>query len=337
MMNVPLVSVCVQTFQHKDFIGKCLDSILRQKTDFPFEIIVGEDDSTDGTREICTEYAQAHPSLIRLFLRSEKDKVYLFGSKTGRFNFISNLRAARGKYVALIDGDDYIVDDYKLQKQVGMLEQNNELSVCFHQVYIEDMRKASQRNRKTELHVSQYPSLPTYPTVFTLQDEVRENLIAMSSCMFRRSCIDPVPDWFWQVPMIDYPLHLHNAKQGKIGYLPDPMTVYVVHNESMWSTKGKLFQHIKLWHLFTVLTRNHTGHLAATFEQKRLKIGIELVSYYRQHLWEDKDWFERVLSDNEFPQDSELLVALKKPIGFSAYVHSCFISVKDNMRKVISR
>ena len=80
----PVISVCVQTYQHKNYIRQCLDSVLSQKTNFPFEIILGEDDSTDGTREICLEYAAKHPDLIRLFLRSEKDKIYIDGRKTGR-------------------------------------------------------------------------------------------------------------------------------------------------------------------------------------------------------------------------------------------------------------
>ena len=71
----PLVSVCIQTYNHVGFITECLDGVLAQERDFPMEIIIGEDDSTDGAQEICISYAQKHPELIRLFLRSEKDKV----------------------------------------------------------------------------------------------------------------------------------------------------------------------------------------------------------------------------------------------------------------------
>jgi len=120
----PVVSVCIQTYQHRHFIAKCLDSVLNQKTNFPFEIILGEDDSTDGTREICEEYAKKHPSIIRVFLRSRADKIYVDNLMTGRFNFIQNLQQARGRYIALVDGDDFLCDDLKLQKQFDMMEAN---------------------------------------------------------------------------------------------------------------------------------------------------------------------------------------------------------------------
>ena len=73
-LKVPLVSVCVATFQHFKFIEKCLQSILQQKTSFDYEILIGEDVSTDGTRELCIHYAEKHPDLIRLFLRDGEEK-----------------------------------------------------------------------------------------------------------------------------------------------------------------------------------------------------------------------------------------------------------------------
>ncbi|OYW17265.1 MAG: hypothetical protein B7Z54_08515, partial [Sphingobacteriales bacterium 12-47-4] len=132
-----LLSVCLQTFQQAAFIRQAIDSVLAQETDFPFEILIGEDDSTDGTREICREYVQRFPDRIRLFLRHESEKIYINGVKTGRFNFLSNLQAARGKYIALLDGDDYWPDTRKLQKQVEALEKNPSLSICFSRVEIE--------------------------------------------------------------------------------------------------------------------------------------------------------------------------------------------------------
>ena len=84
--DLPLVSICVQTYNHEKFIGKCLDSILMQETTFPFEILLGEDESIDSTRKICTEYAVNYPNKIRLFLHSRKNTIYINGGATGRFN-----------------------------------------------------------------------------------------------------------------------------------------------------------------------------------------------------------------------------------------------------------
>lgn len=320
--DAPLLSVCIQTFQHKEFIGKCLDSILSQKTDFEFEIILGEDDSTDGTREICIQYVKKYPGLIRLFLRSEVDKIYVFGCKTGRFNFISNLRAARGKYIALIDGDDYIIDERKFQKQVDFLENNKELSCCFHQVFREEKRKEFQGKRCEKLYVSTEPFLPDKPSIFTFEDELQKNLIQMSSSMLLRSNIDPIPEWFWEVPMIDYPLHIHNSTKGNIGYLPDPMVVYVLHDQSMWSSKPPPFQYIKHWQLFTIMARNFEGEIRTALIRKRYEAGKDLVKFYRDHIWESPEWFEVELSSDFFPGDKELNQLLHMPISMNNYIRN---------------
>ena len=126
----PLVSVCVQTYQHADFIKQCLDSILMQQTNFDFEILLGEDESTDGTKEICIEYAEKHPDKIRLFLHKRENVIHIGGHPTGRFNMLYNLNEARGKYIALCEGDDYWTDPLKLQKQVDFLEKNNAFDIC---------------------------------------------------------------------------------------------------------------------------------------------------------------------------------------------------------------
>ena len=132
----PLVSVTVAAYQHENYIKKCLDGILMQKTNFPFEIIIGEDDSKDKTRAICIDYANKYQDKIRLFLRDRKLS-HLYDHKG---NFIKRLNgvlgfsrmSAKGKYIALCEGDDYWTDQNKLQKQVEILENNQDFSGCFH-------------------------------------------------------------------------------------------------------------------------------------------------------------------------------------------------------------
>lgn len=129
--SAPLVSICVQTYQQEEYIGQCIESLLSQKCGFPFEIILGEDDSTDQTRAICQDYAERYPDVIRLFLRNKKDKIFIRGAKTGRFNFLANLKAARGKYITLCDGDDYWVNDQKLQMQVDFMKKHPEVGLTY--------------------------------------------------------------------------------------------------------------------------------------------------------------------------------------------------------------
>jgi glycosyltransferase involved in cell wall biosynthesis len=130
VMDKPLVSVCIPTFQQKSLIADCLESVLKQETDFPFEIIVGEDASTDGTREICQELASKFPDKIRLFLREDQDKLKILGRKSGRRNYLENFKSAKGKYIATLDGDDLWTDPKKLQLQVNLLESHTNAFLC---------------------------------------------------------------------------------------------------------------------------------------------------------------------------------------------------------------
>ena len=120
------VSCHIITYNHKEYISKCIDGVLMQKVNFPIEIIIGDDNSTDGTREIVKEYAFKHPNLIKLNLREVRGE-----GIPGKQNFISTLEMCKGEYVSLCDGDDYWTDPLKLQKQVDFLETNKSYSICW--------------------------------------------------------------------------------------------------------------------------------------------------------------------------------------------------------------
>ncbi len=126
--NSTTVSVCMISYNHEHFIREAIEGVLMQKTNFPIELIIGEDCSTDGTRDIVLEYAAKYPDIIRPLL-PEKN---LGMSK----NFMETLQACTGKYIALCEGDDYWTDPYKLQKQVDFLEANEEYSICSHRYSI---------------------------------------------------------------------------------------------------------------------------------------------------------------------------------------------------------
>ena len=136
----PLVSVSVTAYRHKNFISQCLDGILTQQTNFPFEIIVGEDGSDDGTKDICISYAEKYRDKIRLFLRNRTTSQYYDykGKFICMFNGQWNRMSARGKYIALCEGDDYWTDNLKLQKQIDFLEANPGYVMCYHDALIED-------------------------------------------------------------------------------------------------------------------------------------------------------------------------------------------------------
>lgn len=124
------VSVCMITYNHAPYIRQSVDSVLMQRTNFKFEILIGEDDSTDGTREICRELAEQFPDRIRLFCRKAADKIIIAGRKTGRRNSQLTAAAGRGRYMALLEGDDFWIDADKLQRQFDFMEAHPEYQIC---------------------------------------------------------------------------------------------------------------------------------------------------------------------------------------------------------------
>ena len=128
----PVVSVLIVTYQHSEYIRDCINGVLTQKADFPIEIVIGDDESTDGTREICLEFAERYPGQIRFFLHKRQNNIRILDRPTGIFQVAYNLFNCRGKYLAICSGDDYWQDEMKLQKQVAYLEANPSVSFSYH-------------------------------------------------------------------------------------------------------------------------------------------------------------------------------------------------------------
>lgn len=206
------VSVPIITYNQAKFIGKAIESVLAQKTDFEFEILVGDDLSNDGTREIISDYASRYPDKIIPVLHPKNL------GRNGMFNTLETYKLAKGEYIACMDGDDYWTDPLKLQKQVDFLETHPSFSVCFHNALItyEDGSPSELVNGEDQKAVS------------AIEDLIGEDEIwfmATSSVMFR-NCIETYPKWFIESVSGDIPRYILLAKRGKIGYLPDVMSVY---------------------------------------------------------------------------------------------------------------
>ena len=206
------VSVLIITYNQKNFIREAIDSVLAQKTTFPIEILVGDDFSNDGTREIIQEYERKYPGLVKGVLHP-----YNMG-KNGGINFLETLKLAKGEYYALIDGDDYLIDPLKLQKQADLLDAHPDYSLTFHNALItyEDGKPS---------HVLNGPDMKPFYTVEDLVGEDEIWFMATSSTMCRNS-IAEYPAWFRESVSGDIPRLILKAKLGKIGYLPDLMSVY---------------------------------------------------------------------------------------------------------------
>lgn len=209
---MPKVSVLIITYNQQKFIRKAIDSALAQQTTFPIEILVGDDFSNDGTREIIQQYEREHPGLVIAVLHPHNM------GKNGGINFLETLKLAKGEYYALMDGDDYWTDPLKLQKQADLLDAHPDYSTVFHNALItyED---------GTPSHLLNGPDMKPYYTVDDLIGEDEIWFMATSSTMYRNN-IKEYPAWFRESSSGDIPRLILKAKLGKIGYIPDVMSVY---------------------------------------------------------------------------------------------------------------
>jgi glycosyltransferase involved in cell wall biosynthesis len=221
----PKVSVEFLAYNEKEFVAQALETVLSQKASFEWEIVVGDDCSTDGTQEILKSYARDHPGRIRLLLRPHQlgpDEPSL----GGRNNFLATYRQCRGEYIALLEGDDYWTDDRKLEKQVAFLDEHPDCSLCCHATEVE---YSDERPRHWD------PVIGLFPKEFcTLEDLLRLETkpeVPTSSMMIRRRLLRRFPSWFNGVFNWDYAIHILLAEHGKVGFLPGCMAIHRKHGD----------------------------------------------------------------------------------------------------------
>ena len=228
----PVISVWVITYNHAEFIRACLDSILLQRTNYSLEVCIGEDDSTDGTREICQEYAKRYPDVIRLFLRDRCDPRRLNSVGVWQFNFIETFRACQGRYIATCDGDDYWCDPNKLQTQVDYLEAHPEFSGCFH--------KIARVDAKGSVICADCGYPPRRQESYSLNYLLRHsNFSPMLSTVFRNRG-DIAPEWIMEAPFGDMVVHAGNLRHGNYGFIDKVMGCYRIHAGGLASGASRL-------------------------------------------------------------------------------------------------
>lgn len=234
MIQTPVISVIMITYQHVDFIRQGIQAIMDQDLDEPYELLLGEDQSTDGTREICQEMAEKYPDKIRLFLRDRTEQISIMGAPSGRGNFIGSFKEVKGDFIALCPGDDLWTDTSKLRKQIELMKSDPDVSVCFcnaEDVYMDGSRSDYVRSwLKTNSPKSEYH----------VEDIVTNNFIPSSGCMFRKDTFNGVPDEFYSVPSLDWYLHVSGAMRGKISFIDEIMTIRRKHKGGMISMKRRL-------------------------------------------------------------------------------------------------
>ena len=210
-MNDLYLSVWMITYNHENYIAQALDSVLSQRTTFNFEIVIGDDCSTDKTRQLCEQFRDRHPHKIRLLDKTDNAGVAK--------NTIRTLRACNGKYVALCEGDDYWIDPFKLQRQVELLESNPSVVLSY-----------TLCKEVNDMEGTEKTCCEDKPNIVDLSYLLREGwFIRTPTIVFRNNVIDEIPKWFYTAYSTDYLLHLLLAHKGVVARLDEVTAVYRRH------------------------------------------------------------------------------------------------------------
>jgi glycosyltransferase involved in cell wall biosynthesis len=231
-----MTSICCITYNHENYIANAIESFLMQKTDFSYEILIHDDASTDRTPEIIKQYESKYPDLIKPIYQTENQ--YSKGVKTGGFN----MERAKGKYIAICEGDDYWTDPYKLQKQVDYMEKNPECSMCVHAAY-----RVTSDKKKLKSHVR--PNRGN--KVFTVEEVIEGDggLFATNSILFPTVFSTNRPDFYEKGPVGDYPLAIYLALQGTVYYIDEFMSAYRVGIKGSWTSRmfSSIERRVAIW------------------------------------------------------------------------------------------
>ena len=259
-VSLPKVSVLMLAYNHERFIAQAVESVLSQETSFPIEIIVGEDCSTDRTREILSELQSANPRVIRLLLHEKN-----IGPQK---NYATTFAACKGEYIAMLEGDDYWTNTKKLQKQVDALEAHPEWSACFHItrcVY-------DDGSREPELYPANWTK-----EVATIQDLFKGNFLNTCSQVFRNRLFGPLPSWLLEVEPGDWVTHILNAEHGPFGCILEVMADYRIHSQGIWSSKGRADQLREILRMLSRLDHHFQGKYREPIDEYRINLVNNLV------------------------------------------------------------
>lgn len=257
-----MVSVICNAYNQEKYIAQTLESFVTQKTNFPFEVLVHDDASTDGTTQIIRSYAEKYPEIVKPYIQTENQYSQHI-PLTRKFQY----SRAKGKYLAWCEGDDYWTDPFKLQKQVDALEQHPEIDICANCTAM--IRDGKEQSRTPQCKENK---------IFTVEEVIRGggSFVSTNSLMYRRSLLDSEND-YTKLFNLDFVLQISGSIRGGMLYLADCMSAYRVMAEGSWSsrTAGKakrLQRHLELLEKALNAIDEGTDHRYTKPLQARVKL-----------------------------------------------------------------
>ena len=284
----PLVSVWMITYNHARYIREALDSVLMQQVNFPYEICLGEDGSNDGTRETCLEYLRRYPDKIRLFLRTRDNQSRLKYRTAFMYNVVETFKAARGRYVAMLEGDDCWTSIHKLRRQVDIFEGNDDATVVGH--YVMRTYEGSPWKSFT------IPSIPI--ECFTLERMMRDPFyVHTSSLMLRRIegiNLDILSDAFCG----DVPLTFLHLLHGHAVMAAEVMSLNRMHAGGVWAFQPRLVQSRRVTDVWRLMKSVVPARMQEMHQLGHVRLNCELIANLRRaHSWREAfGYFKETMS-----------------------------------------
>ncbi|RBI66240.1 glycosyl transferase [Vreelandella sulfidaeris] len=283
-LNHPKVSICCAAYNHQAYIGDALTGFLSQQCDFPFEILIHDDASTDETADIIRQYHARYPNIIKPIYQVENQ--YSKGNKPSRLNH----QRAKGEYLAICEGDDYWIDPNKLSQQFQALEKNQDIDLCFHSAYLLDMTNGEKQA------IGKYREGDgVVPIESIIQKKCGQ--LPTASTFVRREVMSEIRKFREARPYLtvgDIYLHFFGAKRGGAFYIDKPMSVYRAFVPGSW-TQTNLTDYKKR-------LKNISARVSSYNELDKLTE----YKYHSAFTKANRQWIMRVLKDYRVPYGPKL-------------------------------
>lgn len=233
--NIPTISVCVIVYNQAKYIIECLSSIATQQCSYPFEVIIRDDASTDGSGDVIAKYISVNQLTNFKLHRVNKNEGMMQ-------NFTNTLKLCNGDYVAICEGDDYWTDKLKLEKQTSLMLTNPDCTISVHPCFLHK----SESNKHI---VGFYKGAEIKRFDHDMVLKIPGQFAPTASYMIKRNVIDNLPTWFSSAPIGDFFIEMLSLKLGFGLYMPDVMCGYRVFSQGSWSDQfrgdcgGKMISH----------------------------------------------------------------------------------------------
>ena len=213
----PIISICIFSYNYEQYIAEAIESALSQQVNVPFEIVIGDDLSTDSTRDIILKYKEKYPHIIKLSFNKK--------NLGGTYNWVNTINQCNGKYIALMDGDDYFSRTDKCQRQYDLLEGDDKAVLSFHAI-----------EEKYDDVIGMDGIVRFEKVIYTLEDFLSRGWFIRTSSTFFQNGILPAkpPEWVYNFPYrYDTIMHVFLGSAGHALYIDEPMSVWRKHMKGM--------------------------------------------------------------------------------------------------------